>query len=508
MTTLTLWFKNSNTVDPGIASFTYKGKAIDAHLYKSDTSIWDLYVNKTEGYDCITIVDLNMDMHYQGKKINITYPGKFVETLPSDTIKATLYNQASTSLVADKLTTARNITVDGNFSGNFNFDGSKDVQLNLYKKYSVSRTENKTYYPYHRIAKLEKVTLDYRDDDIILMLHCPYRDRFGIIEVGCRKSSSATSSSVKLKWIVRSGFDVDAITVAYSNDLNNTYADLFLKNTVGYDNCIISILDSSCRVDIDSNWILINSGEVANTTATDKLTSYECWKTIEEAGTELHSQAYTNISIAIDGGVTNFANQSPLLVPTLQRPTDANIEIGKYKGISTMTASSNMTSNKPDSIGDNGTDGVILNLGWDTGANWGSQLAIGNDSKPHMAIRGCSDTDGWDEKWTHILDDNNYASYVTPSAIGAINKPTQKSLTIPNVGWVDEVHGNYLKKLVLSIEGITENMIVNLNIALESDEVAVDCGFASINESGNGTLTFYAESVPSASINATYYVLN
>ena len=191
-----------------------------------------------------------------------------------------------------------------------------------------------------------------------------------------------------------------------------------------------------------------------------------------------------------------------------KRPTDANIEIGKYKGISTMLASSSMTSNKPDGINAANNDGVILNLGWDTGANYGSQIAIGNNSNPHMAIRGSHEHNGWDEKWTHILDENNFKEYVTPLSIGAVNKPTQKSLTIPNVGWVDEVHGSYLKKLVLSVEGITENMIVNLNIALESDEVAVNCGFASINESGNGTLTFYAESVPGDNINATYYVLN
>ena len=405
-TTLMLLFESSSARDPNIASFRYRGRSIDAYLHKSDVSTWDLYVRKTGGYDSVTIVDINMDMSYQDGRIDITYPGQFVETLPSDAIKATFYNQASTSLVA---------------------------------------------------------------------------------------------------------------------------------------------------------------------------------------------------------------NQSPLLTQVLQRPTDANIEIGKYNGISTMLATSKMTSNKPDSMGSQ--DSIILNLGWDTDANWGSQLAVGISSNPHMAIRGSSPS-GWDTKWTHILDDNNYLkyinslggvdlanqtislndltlsdnsakvryyycsldgtganitgrpddshknsfllkvelfryfsskeyrtiqtyissydyktykrfcnngtwsgwvceldsgnfkSYVTPSSIGAINKPTQKSLTIPNTGWVDEVHGNYLKKLVLSVDGITESMIVNLNIALESDEVAVDCGFASINKSGNGTLTFYAESVPSASINATYYVLN
>lgn len=88
-----------------------------------------------------------------------------------------------------------------------------------------------------------------------------------------------------------------------------------------------------------------------------------------------------------------------------------------------------------------------------------------------------------------------------------VDKPTQKTLVIPNNGWIDEVNGNYLKKLVLPVEGITENMIVTVNISLESDEVAVDCGLSSINDSGDGTLTFYAESVPSSPLNATYFTI-
>ncbi|MBS4931122.1 MAG: hypothetical protein KH020_07305 [Clostridiales bacterium] len=86
-------------------------------------------------------------------------------------------------------------------------------------------------------------------------------------------------------------------------------------------------------------------------------------------------------------------------------------------------------------------------------------------------------------------------------------KPTQKSLTIPNTGWTAETNGPYTQKLVLAVEGITVNTIVNVTIALASEEVAQDCGLASTNESGNGTITFYAESVPSAAIQATYYTM-
>ena len=87
------------------------------------------------------------------------------------------------------------------------------------------------------------------------------------------------------------------------------------------------------------------------------------------------------------------------------------------------------------------------------------------------------------------------------------NKIIQKSLTIPNTGWTAETYGPYTQKLVLPVEGITDSSIVNITINLVSEEVAQDCGLASINESGEGTVTFYAESVPSTAIQATYYVL-
>lgn len=87
------------------------------------------------------------------------------------------------------------------------------------------------------------------------------------------------------------------------------------------------------------------------------------------------------------------------------------------------------------------------------------------------------------------------------------NHITQKQLTIPTIGWTTEANGPYKQKLVLPVEGITASSIVNITINLVSEEVAQDCGLASTNESGDGTITFYAESVPSQEIQVTYYVL-
>ena len=107
------------------------------------------------------------------------------------------------------------------------------------------------------------------------------------------------------------------------------------------------------------------------------------------------------------------------------------------------------------------------------------------------------------------IEDLNANFDIIDEAIAEVskNKIIQKSLTLPNTGWTAETNGPYSQKLVLNVEGITSSSIVNVTIALASEEVAQDCGLASTNESGEGTITFYAESVPSTAIQATYYTM-
>lgn len=85
--------------------------------------------------------------------------------------------------------------------------------------------------------------------------------------------------------------------------------------------------------------------------------------------------------------------------------------------------------------------------------------------------------------------------------------PIQKDLIIPNTGWIEEVNGSYTKKLVMELEGIKSNMALNVTILIDSEDIAQDCGLATLNETGEGTVMFYAESVPTQAINAKYYVV-
>ena len=80
--------------------------------------------------------------------------------------------------------------------------------------------------------------------------------------------------------------------------------------------------------------------------------------------------------------------------------------------VSYFYASSGTTEGKPP------TDANILNLAWDSN-KWGSQIAIGANSTPHMYIRG-NNNSTWDTSWLTILDSNNYTNYtVTKTGSGA-----------------------------------------------------------------------------------------
>ena len=86
------------------------------------------------------------------------------------------------------------------------------------------------------------------------------------------------------------------------------------------------------------------------------------------------------------------------------------------------------------------------------------------------------------------------------------DKPTMKTLTIPTTGWTETAVGEYSYSLILNVSGITAQDVVNGSISLDTEEIAQDCNLATTNESGTETLTFYAQTVPSAEMTFNYYI--
>ncbi|MEQ3340198.1 hypothetical protein [Clostridium butyricum] len=78
-------FANSSSTDPPLLYIRKMGN-IRAYIYKSGTSTWDLYVQKSEGYDVIEVITLGRGeyMNY----LNIEWKGVTVTSMPSGFVTA------------------------------------------------------------------------------------------------------------------------------------------------------------------------------------------------------------------------------------------------------------------------------------------------------------------------------------------------------------------------------------------------------------------------------------
>ena len=85
-TTLNIRYANAGNVDPALGTFVHDG--IPAYLYKSATSTWQLYIQKSENYDQIEIIDLHIPS-YMDNAITITWKNVHVNSLPSGYVTST-----------------------------------------------------------------------------------------------------------------------------------------------------------------------------------------------------------------------------------------------------------------------------------------------------------------------------------------------------------------------------------------------------------------------------------
>lgn len=168
-----------------------------------------------------------------------------------------------------------------------------------------SRTHNKSNYPFHRILKTDVYTnASYENHGITLCLSEHYSSqlaRFGIVNIEFSQQGN-NNSVAHIIWVVRNGFKIDDIQAGLFATANGTYIDVYLKNEVLGTGISIYCMNEGNRGIETQTYKFVNSDEVNDTTVTDKKTSYEVYKTIEEAATQLHGKAYTSIIKPTDSG--------------------------------------------------------------------------------------------------------------------------------------------------------------------------------------------------------------
>lgn len=165
----------------------------------------------------------------------------------------------------------------------------------------ISASQNN--YPWHRIATSGVLTTKVIDDrSVFLFLAEHYNDgRQGTIQISLRRNNTANSSAVA-KWISRSGFNIDDVQLGLNSTPGDTCLDIFVRTSSSRTGGNVMMLSRGSRgADVDY-YEFVNSSEATNTTTTDKKTSVEVYKTIEEAATQLHGKAYTSIIKPTDSG--------------------------------------------------------------------------------------------------------------------------------------------------------------------------------------------------------------
>lgn len=219
-------------------------------------------------------------------------------------VSADKATSASSADKAAKLTTSRTVSGGSDITLSFNYDGSGNSTANIgfYScKQFVGNTNN---YPFHRFAKLDANKNAWVDNSMTFLINQDYYGGgYGICRLVYRSNADSGSASVVAEWLVRKGLSSDTVQVAIKTDkTNGAYCDAFYKSSSTYMSVVIRAIASGGRGSLGRTWTLINSNETDGTTATDKKTSSECWKTIADAGNELHKQAYSSSAPAIDGG--------------------------------------------------------------------------------------------------------------------------------------------------------------------------------------------------------------
>ena len=164
-------------------------------------------------------------------------------------------------------------------------------------------TRNQINYPWHRIATSGTLTVrNYDDFNVVLCIteHGPQYG-FGIIKINLRKNNTNVSIA-DATWLLRFKFNIDDIQLGLRNTAGDTYLDVFIKLKILWQGGVVyKINEGNSNAERDL-YKFITSEEVLNTTATNKLTSIEVYKTIEEAATQLHGKAYTSIIKPTDSG--------------------------------------------------------------------------------------------------------------------------------------------------------------------------------------------------------------
>lgn len=208
---------------------------------------------------------------------------------------------ANTATAASKLAQERTVSGGTDVVLNYKYDGSDDSKADVGFYSCNAKVGNQNNYPYHRIARIDLTSENYKDWSTTLYISQGYLGGgFGICRIAMRTNGTGARSGVEVKWLARNSLSTDFVQIAVDDTINATYADVFVKIESPYASTTIRAFASESRGFIKRTWVLVESEEVDNTAEDTKRNSVECYKSISDAGTEIHNAQYTAIITGSD----------------------------------------------------------------------------------------------------------------------------------------------------------------------------------------------------------------
>lgn len=208
---------------------------------------------------------------------------------------------ANTATSALKLSQERTVNGGTDIMLNYKYDGSGDSEAEVGFYACNAKVGNQNNYPYHRIARIDLTSENYKDWSTTLYISQGYLGGgFGICRIAMRTNGTGARSGVEVKWLARNNLSTDFVQIAVDDTINATYADVFVKIESSYASTTIRAFASESRGFIKRTWTLVDSEEVDNTAEDTKRNSVECYKSISDAGNEIHSAQYTAIITGSD----------------------------------------------------------------------------------------------------------------------------------------------------------------------------------------------------------------
>ena len=216
---------------------------------------------------------------------------------------------ANTATSALKLSQERTVSGGTDIMLNYKYDGSNDSKADIGFYSCNAKVGNQNNYPYHRIARIDLTSESYKDWSTTLYISQGYLGGgFGICRIAMRTNGTDARSGVEVKWLARNNLTTDFVQIAVDDTINATYADVFVKIESSYASTTIRAFASESRGFIKRTWVLVDSEEVNDTAEDTKRNSVECYKSISDAGNELHSAQYTAIITGSDT-IAEMANR-------------------------------------------------------------------------------------------------------------------------------------------------------------------------------------------------------